>query len=117
MLVCLLYPHPTRWFSNVWRGQSGDGRVWNGSDLKRTLDNEEFPVDADGAAVYFEVPHGDGTLKVPIYVAADPAFAQSSRVVKGYPGQHLTDRQLVFNKVQSKARQVRPAWSVSVSVG
>ena len=87
-------------------GKAGDGKVWNASEFKRTLDVEQWPLTADGRQILFQVPHGQDLFEVPMYSIADPAFALSSRVMKGFPGNGLTTTQQLFNKVLSKTRQV-----------
>ena len=96
----------------IWVGGAGDGKVWNASEYKRTLDGGQWPIGPAGEHMEITFDHSGEDFTVPIFTVADSAFALSNRVMKAYPGTSLTRRQELFNKIQRKPRQlVEQGWA------
>jgi hypothetical protein len=91
--------------------------MWKHSDLKAKIEKGEFPPKfADGVPLAFNFG-ADTDVRLPAYICVDAAFGGSAHTVKPYPHTHNVHTvQFLFNKIQSKARQViEQAWGMLVN--
>ena len=83
---------------------TGDGRVWNQSDLAHDIASGAWPP--LGAATKLI-----GLIQVPFFFLADGAFRLSANTMKPYPGSNLSLHKRIYNKWLSRSRQViEQAW-------
>jgi hypothetical protein len=104
-----------RWMSDARDGVTTDGRIWATTSFKRRqMDPSAWPPRfADGRAPCVKLP-GDGGLVFP-HIAVDAAFGGTRNTTRPFPRKNMTQRQAVYNKIQSSARMViEQAWGMLV---
>jgi hypothetical protein len=97
-----------RWVSDVKSGGWHDGQLWRCSKLYNSIQRGSWPP------ANHPTRQLNGVMLKPLFTA-DAAFEGHQMVIKPYKGSNLTERQRVFNKMQSRNRMViEQAWGILV---
>ena len=89
------------WADIGGRGASSDAQLWNLSDLKTGLDDENNPLNIPPPR-----PLPKDNQPVPYFIIADDAFALRPSLMKPYSHKQMSDEERVFNYRLSRARRV-----------
>ena len=81
------------------QGRVGDATIWNGSNLKRHLENGSLNTPPALAIPQTNTP-------IPSLIVADSAFALSPQLMKPYPERGIDHEKNVFNYRLSRARRI-----------
>jgi hypothetical protein len=96
--------------SEVWGGNSHDGKVWRECDLFEKLSSGAFPpANEDGSPMTFEIMFKDGEVaQVPPLISTDAAFTLGRWGTKPFEAtQNSPEVERIFDSVQVRMRPAR----------
>ncbi|KAL7295054.1 hypothetical protein TKK_0011652 [Trichogramma kaykai] len=83
-------------------GSQSDGGVYKKSELKQALDHNFLDI----PSINDQSNQANQEIQVPYFFVGDGAYPLSNNIMKPFPGEKLTRKQLLFNQKLSRARAV-----------
>ena len=80
-------------------GRMNDSGVWNNSDLRQRIENNDLSIPDPSPLPY-------GNVRIPLVFVGDDAFALKTYMMKPYPQKDLITEKRIYNYRHSRARRI-----------
>ena len=102
-----------RWNSRFYGGKAGDAKMWNESELKKSLNLGLWPSSNNNQFIFAIPDHNGNDMEFSPDIIADSAFAASVHLMKSYSSQMMNSNDRLYNQILTKGRQmVEQGWGM-----